>query len=115
MKNKIAHLNDAIKIKVVLQHIAHQQGTTADLLAIDSLTKLFMTLAGSPTREGETMTDFLGDFIGCIDSGEIVPGGANMSEFNGRKFGEILKKKHVEANLSDRERYNKSVDKWISD
>lgn len=79
---------------------AERQGTTLELLALDKLNALFLPSPPvADTIEGETMADFLKDFIGCIDSREIVPGGANMSEYTGRKFGEILRKKHQEGKL----------------
>jgi len=43
------------------------------------------------------MAEFLKDFIGCIDSRDVIPGSAKMSEYSGRKFGELLLKKHVEG------------------
>ncbi len=79
---------------------AERQGTTLELLALDRLNATFLPAhATEVTSGGETMAEFLKDFIGCIDSREVIPGGANMSEFTGRKFGEILKKKHQAGKL----------------
>ncbi|MCW3051582.1 MAG: hypothetical protein JWN14_752 [Chthonomonadales bacterium] len=79
---------------------ARLQGTTLEMLAIDKLNAYFLpSLPAENTSEGETMADFLKDFIGCIDSREVVPGGANISEYSGRKLGEILIKKHRVGNL----------------
>ena len=41
-----------------------------------------------------TLEDFLQGHIGVLNSSEHVPGGARMSEDTGRKFTEILIKKH---------------------
>lgn len=46
-----------------------------------------------PEAQG-TLADFLRRHIGVLHSGEHVPGGARMSEDTGRKFTEILIKKH---------------------
>jgi hypothetical protein len=79
---------------------ADRQGTTLEMLALDKLNAHFLpTLPEVDTSDGETMADFLKDFIGCIDSREVVPGGANMSEYTGRKFGELMVKKHQEGKL----------------
>jgi hypothetical protein len=79
---------------------ARLQGTTLEMLALDKLNAYFLPTAPvEDTEEGETLADYLKDFIGCIDSREVVPGGANMSEYTGRKFGEILRKKHQEGRL----------------
>jgi hypothetical protein len=43
---------------------------------------------------GESLYDFLKEFIGSIDSSEHVPGGANMSVDTGKKFTEIVYEKH---------------------
>jgi hypothetical protein len=61
-----------------------RQGTTLEPVAWDKLSAHFRpALPTDRTSEGETMADFLKDFIGCIDSREVVPGEANMSEFTG--------------------------------
>ena len=79
---------------------ARLQGTTLEMLAIDKLNAYFLpALPTESAPEGETMADFLKEFIGCIDSREVVPGGANMSEYTGRKFGELMAKKHRERKL----------------
>jgi hypothetical protein len=66
---------------------AQQKGTTPELLTLDVLHREFLPASPPPANEG-TLADFLGDFIGCLDSGEIVPGGARMSENIGAKFAE---------------------------
>ena len=54
---------------------ARLQGTSVELLTLDVLNREFMSYPNQPPPEG-SLADYLGDFIGCIDSGEIVPGGA---------------------------------------
>ena len=47
-----------------------------------------------PSETQGTLADFLQGHIGVLNSSEHVPGGARMSEDTGRKFTEILIKKH---------------------
>jgi hypothetical protein len=67
-------------------------GTTPEIVALDTLNREFIP-AAQPAPTGGTLADFLGDFIGCLDSGEIVPGGANMSENIGETFAEGMAEK----------------------
>ena len=53
---------------------ARHKGTTPELLTLDTLHREFLPASPPPANEG-TLADFLGDFIGCLDSGKIVPGG----------------------------------------
>ena len=39
-------------------------------------------------KEDETLYDALRDYIGVLDSGEFVEGGARLSEFASMKFGD---------------------------
>jgi hypothetical protein len=79
---------------------ARAQGTTLELLALDKLQALFLPdLQPEDASEAETMAEFLKDFIGCIDSRDVIAGGANLSEASGRKLGELLVKKHREGRL----------------
>ncbi len=88
------------ELEHVMNEQAHRQGTTLEMLALNKLNAYFLPAAPvENTSEGETMADFLKDFIGCIDSREMVPGGANMSEYTGRDFGAMLRKKHQEDKL----------------
>ena len=77
---------------------ARQQGTTPQLLVLDEL-RIRFSPTPPPAREGETLADFLGDFIGCIHSGEAVPGGAQMSTDSGKKFASGMIKKRQEGKL----------------
>jgi len=47
-----------------------------------------------PFAEGESLADFLGEFIGCIEGS-----GANNSENTGEKFTEYLVQKHNKDHL----------------
>ena len=72
---------------------AQRQGTSAERLALDGLSKLFLPVA----PDGETARDFLKDFIGVLHSSEHVPGGARLSEHTGEAFTEVLLQKRREG------------------
>lgn len=81
------------ELEQVVTEQAQQQGTTPELLALERLHQQFLSDPIMPVSlETGTMADFLSEFIGCIDSREIVPGGANLSEDPGQKFTELLLK-----------------------
>jgi len=83
------------ELEQVITEQAQRQGTTPELLALDKLRASFLpTAPGEPLPEGATMADYLADFIGCIDSRKIVPGGANLSIDSGKKFTELLLERH---------------------
>jgi hypothetical protein len=77
---------------------AEQQGTTPELLVLDELRLRFSPEKPELGSEG-TLADFLGDFIGCIHSSEVVPGGAQMSTDSGKKFAAGMVKKRREGKL----------------
>lgn len=88
------------ELERVVAERAQQQGTTPELVALDKLNEQFLPDLPSAPIEGEgTMADFLADFIGCIDTREVVPGGAQLSQDTDRKFTELLLKKHREGKL----------------
>lgn len=78
---------------------ARQQGTTPELLTLDKLREIFVPVVGSPPIPGETLADFLGDFIGSIHSSENTPGGAQMSTDSGKKFASGMLKKRQDGKL----------------
>ena len=49
--------------------------------------------------EGQTMTDFLKDFIGCVDSSAVYPEGSRLSENTGNTFAELMVEKHQQGKL----------------
>ena len=88
------------ELEQVVKIRAEQQGTTPELVAIDGLRELFLT-AGKPNPKetAQTMADYLGDFIGCFDSRDLVSGGANLSDNTGKQFKELMLKKYLEGSL----------------
>ncbi|MBI3245657.1 MAG: hypothetical protein HYZ50_04015 [Deltaproteobacteria bacterium] len=86
--------------RVVVEH-AREQGTTPELLVIDSLRERFLLsppLSTLPEGEG-TLADFLGKHIGVLHSSEHIPGGARMSEESGKKFAAGMLKKRQQERL----------------
>jgi len=45
------------------------------------------------------MADFFAGYIGSINSSDVAPGGSDLSENTGRKFKELMLKKHREGKL----------------
>ncbi len=84
----------------VIEKKAKQRGTTAELLIINELRARHLPpVSPAPPVEGETMADFFKDFIGCIDSSHTMPDGSNASENTGRRFREIMLRKHRAGKL----------------
>lgn len=81
------------KLGEALTERAQEQGTTADILAIDSLEKLYLASEVQP-EEGQSLADYWADYIGTVDSGETVAGGANLSRNTGHKFAELMVEKY---------------------
>ena len=82
-------------IEQVLVEHARKQGTTPELLALDSLRERFIPSSSSDSSaESEgTLADFLGKHIGVLHSSKHIPGGAHMSEDTGKKFAAGIKKR----------------------
>ena len=77
---------------------AQRQGTTPELFTLETLHREFPPPAPAAVHDG-TLADFLGDFIGCLDSGEIISGGARMSENISEKFAEGMEAKRMGGHL----------------
>ena len=60
------------------------RGTTPELLAVDSLRRLFRTEPAN-AEDAQTLTEFLGDFVGAVEGT-----GEPMSEDCGRRFTDAL-------------------------
>jgi hypothetical protein len=83
-------------IEETLTEKARVQGTTPETLALDYLReRLVQPDLDDTSGEGEeTLADLLADYIGVLDSGEFIPGGARMSEKTGEAFTAILAQEH---------------------
>jgi hypothetical protein len=88
------------ELEAALTERAHQQGSTPEQLALESLRAQFLPAAEEGVIEPqETMADFLGNSIGVLNSGEHVPGGAQMPEDTGRKFADLLVEQRRQGRL----------------
>src|SRR5688500_19585338 len=79
---------------------AGRQGTSPELLALDTLREKYVK-AEPPEDAGAEGTpyDLLKDYIGVVDSRDLIPGGAQMSTDTGRKFTEILLEKRRQGRM----------------
>jgi len=83
-----------------LSAAADKQCITPEQLAIGYLRQHIPAMRATESESaGGTMADYLRDVIGVINSAEMVPGGANMSQDTGKKFTEIVLKKRTEGKL----------------
>jgi len=91
------------EIEGALAEAAKRQGTSPELLAIETLRRQFAqptdTQPSDNGAEGETLYDFLKDYIATIDSSEHIPGGAQMSQDTGQKFAEGMAEKRRQGQL----------------
>jgi hypothetical protein len=83
------------EIETPLAEAARQQGTTPEQLALETLRKSFAPKEnGTPEKSGETLYDFLKDYIGTVaGSGEA------LSEDCGEKFTDYLVEKKKAGRL----------------
>jgi hypothetical protein len=72
------------ELEIALAEEAKRQGTTPELLAVESLRRMYAP-ASEPANNGGTLRDFLQGYIGAI-SGTSVP----LSENTGRRFTDML-------------------------
>lgn len=85
-------------IEQALGEAAEQQGTTPEVLAADCIRARFLPASNAiPSDQNLTLADRLAEHIGVIDSGELVPGGANLSIDTGKKFTELLLKQREQG------------------
>lgn len=68
---------------------ARKRGTTAELLALDSLRRLFVPPPTGPTEGAETLYDLLAGFIGTVNGTTEA-----LSENCGQHFAEGLADQH---------------------
>jgi hypothetical protein len=74
---------------------ARQRGTTPELLAVDSLRKLFVPATpGDGAGSGKTLWDFLSGYVGTISGSRD-----NLSERCGRDFTDELIQKQQQGRL----------------
>ena len=80
--------------QIVIQR-AQQQGTTPELYLLAELRERYLPKATPDTTPQEgSMADFFEGYAGTVNSREIVPEGAPLSQDTGRKFKELMLQKH---------------------
>lgn len=80
------------EIEGPLSEEARRQGTTAESLAVEALRKVFVIPA--PPAGAQSLYEYLGDFIGCIESSD-----GTLSQNCGEKFTEGLLEKKRRGHL----------------
>lgn len=81
-------------LEKIVSERAERQGTTPGLLVLDDLAQLYSVTPLVEPQKDETLAEYWADYIGTIDSSEVVEGGANLSQDTGRKFAELMRKKY---------------------
>lgn len=98
------------EIERALVDEARRLGVTPEQLALDSLRERFapedignrdIGKESAGERQGRTLYDSLKEngLLGCLDSSEHIPGGAQMAENSHEKFVEILLEKRRQGKL----------------
>ena len=88
-------------IEQALAEEAGDQGTTPELLALDSLRQRFVARRASerPSFEAASLAELLDGHLGTLHSSEEVPGGARMSEDGGGRFAAGMVEKRRRGRL----------------
>ena len=88
-------------IEQVLRRAARKQGATVESIVLKTLRECFFPKeSGKQERpEMNSLADMLKGDIGTIDSGEMVQGGARMSENSGKRFADILVEKQRQGKI----------------
>ncbi len=89
------------ELETTILERAQRSGTTPELFLLDDLRERYLPKQQPepPVIEGQTMADFLKDYIGCVDSSETYPEGSRLSEDTGRKFAELMVEKRRQGKL----------------
>ncbi|MEM7354221.1 MAG: hypothetical protein AAF657_25680 [Acidobacteriota bacterium] len=100
-KNMAVTLTLTPDIEQALTAEASDQGTTPELLALESLRRRFVGRRREKRAEGaaSSLADLIGDQVGVLSSTEQVPGGARMSENSGADFAAALIEKRRRKQL----------------
>lgn len=82
------------EVEKALEDEAQSLGVAPEELALELLEQ-GLARREVPCPEGpRNLADYLEEYIGAIDSGECVPGGARTSEATGRKIAAGILAKH---------------------
>jgi len=94
------------ELEQALNELAKKQGTTSELLALQTLREQLVASKPKSTspqskrqQAPKTLADFLRGYIGVIDSREFVKDSGRMSTSTGKKFADILLEKRQQGRL----------------
>ncbi len=94
------------ELEQALNELAKKQGMTIESLALKTLQEHLPIQNTRSAQEisrknqnAQTLADSLAGYVGVIDSGEIIEGGAQMSKNTGNKFADILLEKRLRGKL----------------
>jgi hypothetical protein len=85
------------ELEQMLDDVARRQGTTSESLVLMAVRNI-ISAAGqeSPKAPARSLADRLAPHIGVLDSGELIPGGARLSERR-KEYAEMLMRDHLQG------------------
>lgn len=90
-------INLAPEIEKALIQQAKQTGISSEQLANDLLGRQLLADQAISFTDRNTLADFLGNFVGALQSGNQEIERSNWSENTGKRFGELMVRKHREG------------------
>lgn len=85
------------ELQRALGKVADEQGTTPETVAFETLRERLVADEPQAASAGaRTLADRLARYIGVLDSGEMTPGGARMSDRT-KEYGKMLLERHREG------------------
>ena len=93
----------APEVEHALEELARKRGTTPESLVVGMIIKHIIPHVPAATSvtagEPANLAELLGPHIGVLNSGEYVPGGAQLSENSSDKFADLLLEKRRDGRL----------------
>ena len=98
-KGQLMELILTPEIENAIKRQADERGISPEQLALEELQRLFVPSDETPGEEAESLAEFLDGYIGVLHSGELVEGGAAMSDQTGAQFTRLLMQKREQDRL----------------
>lgn len=88
-------------IEQILVEMAKKQEATVESIVLKTLRECLFHKEGKEGKlsERNNLGDMLKGYVGTIDSGEVVQGGAQMSANTGKRFADILADKQQQGKI----------------
>jgi len=86
------HITIPPELESALNEYGRSSGKPPEVVAIDALRERFGAQSDARHEHGESLADFLRGHVGVLHSGELVEGGAGISEHCGERFSALLAK-----------------------